>query len=67
MRINHKNLEYAMAEKKWRFKDLAAAMGIHISTLRQQMGSRKKPRDVQAATIGRMAEALGVSVRDIGI
>lgn len=67
MRINHKNLEFAMAEKKWRFDDLAAAMGIHLSSLRKQMGTKKKPKDVQAATVGRMAEALGIPVREIGI
>jgi DNA-binding Xre family transcriptional regulator len=64
MRVNLKTVKFALAQKCWDEKDLAAAMGVPQSVLHYSLS---KARDVRPKTIGRIARALGVSVGDVGI
>jgi DNA-binding Xre family transcriptional regulator len=64
MRINRKKLDFALARKKWTQGDLAAAIGMSLGGLYQQIG---KPKNVLPITVGKIAEALGVPVEEIGI
>ena len=62
MKLDEKKLQMILAEKGMMLKDLCESAGIGEITLRNIRQGKSRPRP---ATIGRIAKALGVDVKDI--
>ena len=62
MTIDNAKLSIAMANEGLLYKDLCQKAGIHEVTLRQ---IRKGSRNPKPSTVGKIAKALNVDVRDI--
>lgn len=62
MILDEKKLQTKLAEKEMMLKDLCEKSGVTEITLRNIRQGKSTPRP---ATIGRIAKALGVDVRDI--